>query len=197
MQSKATTVAAYLASLPADRRAALCAVRDVIRANLDRDFEEGMQYGMIGYYLPHAVFPAGYHCDPRQPLPYAMLASQKSHMSVHLMGLYIHGGNDPRAESPDAKWFREAWAKTGKKLDMGAACVRFKKLEDVALDVLGQAIRRVPAKTYIARYTATLAKSKAGTKPGAKSKAPAKARAATRKASAKPMNAPTARRPAK
>lgn len=162
-----------------------------------------MQYGMIGYYVPHSVFPAGYHCDPRQPLPYAALASQKGHMSVYLMGLYIQEGGGPasaeRAESADAKWFREAWTKTGKKLDMGKACVRFKKLEDVALDVLGAAIRRVPAKTYIARYTAALAGTKAGAKPAAKSKAPSKSAAAPRKASAKAKNSvgSVARKPAK
>ncbi len=77
MQSKATTVKQYLAELPADRRAAIEAVRATILKNLDKDFAEGMQYGMIGYYVPHSVFPAGYHCDPRQPLPYAGLASQK------------------------------------------------------------------------------------------------------------------------
>jgi hypothetical protein len=152
MQSKSTTVAAYVASLPADRRAAINAVRDVIRANLDRDFEEGLQYGMIGYYLPHKVFPAGYHCDPRQPLPYAGLASQAGHMSIYLMGLYIHGGGDPRAESPDAKWFRQAWAKTGKKLDMGKSCVRFKKLEDISLEAIGGAIKRVDARKYVDEY---------------------------------------------
>ena len=88
MQSKATTVDQYLASLPEDRRAALSAVRDVIRKNLDGDYEEGMQYGMIGYYVPHAVFPAGYHADPKQPLPFASLASQKNHMAVYLMCVY-------------------------------------------------------------------------------------------------------------
>jgi hypothetical protein len=83
MQSKAATVEQYLASLPEDRRTALGAVRKVILNNLDKDFEEGMQYGMIGYYVPHRVYPAGYHCDPRQPLPFAGLASQKNYMSVY------------------------------------------------------------------------------------------------------------------
>jgi hypothetical protein len=147
MQSKATTVAAYLKSLPPERRAALEAVRKVILANLDSDYDEGMQYGMIGYYVPLSRYPAGYHCAPNTPLPFAGLASQKAHMSVHLMALYSGG-----AENPLAAWFQSAWRKTGKKLDMGAACVRFKKLEDVALDVLGEAIRRMPASEYIRRY---------------------------------------------
>ncbi|MEK6676841.1 MAG: DUF1801 domain-containing protein [Planctomycetota bacterium] len=148
MQSKATTVQQYLSELPADRRAAIQAVRDVILDNLDDDFEEGMQYGSIGYYVPHRVFPAGYHCDPSQPLPFAGLASQKNHMAVYLMSVY--------GENSDENWFRTAWAKTGKKLDMGKCCVRFKKLEDVALDVIGEAIRRVTAKTYIEHYESVL-----------------------------------------
>jgi hypothetical protein len=162
MQSKATTVDAYLAKLPEDRRAAISAVREVILANLDRDYEEGMQYGMIGYYVPHRVFAAGYHCDPKQPLPFAGLASQKNHMSLYLMGVYC-GCDGPGGETNEAKWFREAWAKTGKKLDMGKACLRFKKIENVALEVVGEAIRRVPAKLYLKRYEQALAGTKRGT----------------------------------
>jgi Domain of unknown function (DU1801) len=144
MQSKAASVEQYLSALPADRRAALEAVRKVIRANLDKEYEEGMQYGMISYYVPHRVFPAGYHCDPKQPLMFAALASQKNYMSMYLMCVYGHG--------PSSEWFREAWAKAGKKLDMGKACVRFKRVEDLALDVIGEAIRRVPVKTYLHQY---------------------------------------------
>jgi hypothetical protein len=174
MQSKATTIDQYLASLPEDRRAAISAVRNVILENLDEGYEEGMQYGMIGYYVPHKVFPAGYHCDPKQPLPFASLASQKSHMAVYLMCVY----GQPKQE----KWFREAWAKTGKKLDMGKSCVRFKKLEDVALDVLGQAIRRAPAKAYIEHYESAIRP------PEKKKKAPGAAKStpvATKRSAAK------------
>ena len=141
MQSNATTVEQYLSGLPEDRRHAIEAVREVILKNLDQDYEEGMQYGMIGYYVPHRVYPAGYHCDPKQPLPFAALASQKNYMSLYLMCVY--------GESPLAKWFREEWAKTGKKLDMGKSCVRFKKLDDLALEVIAETIKRVPAKTYV------------------------------------------------
>ncbi|HXH39108.1 MAG TPA: DUF1801 domain-containing protein [Thermoanaerobaculia bacterium] len=145
MQSKATTVPEYLASLPADRRTAIETVRAVILANLDEDYDEGMAYGMIGYHVPHRIFPPGYHVDPKQGLPFAALASQKNYMSVYLMGLYP--GSD------GARWFYEAWAKSGKKkLDMGKSCIRFKKVDDLALDVLGEAIRRMPAKTYIELY---------------------------------------------
>jgi hypothetical protein len=148
MQSKAASVGEYLAAQPADRRATLEAVRQVILENLDKDYEEGMQYGMIGYYVPHRVFPAGYHCDPRQPLLFAALAAQKNYLSLYLMCVYGH--------APLAGWFREAWAKSGKKLDMGKACVRFKKVEDLALDVIAEAIRRVPAASYLEHYQATL-----------------------------------------
>jgi hypothetical protein len=154
MQSKAATVAEYLASLPVDRRAAIEAVRKVILKNVDKDIEEGMQYGMIGYYVPYRVFPAGYHCDPKQPLPYAGLASQKGSMSLYMMSLYVGTGAD------HVKWFTAAWAKTGKKLDMGKSCIRFKKVEDLALDVIAEAFRRIPAKAYIARYEAVLAGTK-------------------------------------
>lgn len=170
MQSKATTVAQYLADLPADRRAALEAVREVILDNLDADYEEGVQYGMIGYYVPHRVFPAGYHCDPRQPLPFAGLASQKNHMSLYMMALYA-GSDDIE------KWFRKAWAATGKKLDMGKSCIRFRKLEDLALDVIGEAVRRVPARAFVARYQAGLQQA-----AERKSAASGKAKAARKKA---------------
>src|SRR3954471_4659686 len=154
MQSKAATVAEYLASLPDDRRKAIETVRAVILANLDKDYEEGMQYGMIGYYVPHRVFPAGYHCDPKQGLPFAALASQKNHMSVYLMGLYC-GCTDGVGDTSLVRWFKDAWAKAGKKLDQGRACTRFKKIDDLALDVLGEAIRRMPAKKYIEVYQKT------------------------------------------
>ena len=178
MQSKASTVRAYLASLPADRRKAIEAVRAVILKNLDKKIEEGMQYGMIGYYVPHSVFPAGYHCDPKQPLPYAGLASQKQHMSVYLMGNYV--------ESDFLDWFLAAWKKTGKKLDMGKCCIRFKKLDDLALDVIGEAVRRLTVKRYVEKYMSVLEASK-NAKPG-------KAARSSTGATTKKKAAPTARK---
>jgi hypothetical protein len=153
MQSKAKSVKEYLAGLPEERRKTIEAVRKVIRKNLGRGYEEGMQYGMIGYYVPHKLYPPGYHCDPKQPLPFACLASQKNHMAVYLMTIY----------GEDETWFRKEWAKTGKKLDMGKSCIRFKKLDDVPLDVIGKAIARVPVKEYIGYYEANV-------KPSAKRK---------------------------
>lgn len=150
VQSSAATVADYLASLPDDRRVAIQAVRDVFKAHLDAGYEEGMQYGMIGYYVPHHIYPAGYHCDRKQPLPFAGLASQKGHMSLYLMGLYMSPGM--------TDWFQSEWIKAGKKLDMGKACVRFKKLDALALDVLGEALRRLPVADYIRIYETNLKK---------------------------------------
>jgi len=156
MQSKAATVAEYLASLPEDRRASVEAVRQVILKNLDADYEEGMQYGMIGYYVPHRVYPAGYHCDPRQPLPFAALGSQKNYLSLYLMSVYCGcGGED--AASRHAHWFREEWAKTGKKMDMGKACIRFRKPEELPLELIGKAVQRVPARKYIEYVEASAA----------------------------------------
>jgi hypothetical protein len=140
--SKATTVEGYLQALPPDRRAAISAVRQAILANLPAGYEECISYGMIGYVVPHSLYPAGYHCNPKLPLPLAILGSQKNHMAIHLCSVY---GN---AEAE--KWFRKAWLASGKKLDMGKACVRFKKLEDVPLDVIGQVFARTPVKKYIA-----------------------------------------------
>jgi hypothetical protein len=179
MQSRAGSVEQYLAELPADRREALEAIREVILQNLDESgFEEGMQYGMIGYFVPHRVFPAGYHCDPRQPLPFASLASQKSHMALYLMCVYGNEENE--------RWFRDAWTRSGKKLDMGKSCIRFKKLSDVPLDVVGEMIRRVPAARYIEHYQGVLA----ATGKGAPKKKKKKATAASSEPQAKKAAAP-------
>jgi len=169
MQSKATTVEQYLSELSEDRRAAIAVVRHVILKNLDKDYEEGMQYGMIGYYVPHSLYPAGYHANPKQPLPFACLASQKDYMSLYLMTAY--------GEKVEDKWFRDEWAKTGKKLDMGKSCIRFRHLEELALNVIGDAIRRAPAKRYIEHYEAIIKppsmKVSKTAKPAATNPAPA------------------------
>jgi hypothetical protein len=177
MKSKATTVTAYLASLPADRRAGIEAVRTVIRRNLDKHYEESMLYGMIGYAVPHRVWPLGYHCDPSKPLMMAALSSQKNKLTVYLMSVY--------SDTKERAWFQKAWAKTGKKLDMGGCCVRFTKVEDAALDVIGEAIRRTPAKAYVERYVQTLASTGRG--PDGKKLKPA---VAAKKTASKPTKKP-------
>jgi hypothetical protein len=163
MNRGATSVADYLAKLPADRRAVIEAVRQVILANLGAGYEEGLQYGMLGYYVPHSVYPAGYHCNPREPLPFAALAAQKNHNALYLMCSY--------GDAAQNAWLRAAWAKTGKKLDMGKACIRFKKLEDVPLEVIGEAIARVPVQKYIAAVEAVV---QSRTKPAAVKKSAGK-----------------------
>lgn len=145
MRSEATTVAAYLASLPPDRRAAIEAVRAVVNRHADPLLEEGMHYGMITWYVPHAVFPPGYHVTPSIPLPYAALASQKQYMSLYLMTAYVEG-------SAGEAWIRRVWPKTIRPLDMGKSCIRFKRLEDLALDVVGEAVRRVSVADHLAWY---------------------------------------------
>jgi len=183
MKSKATTVKAYLGSLPADRRAGIEAVRTVIRRNLDKHYEESMLYGMIGYAVPHRVWPLGYHCDPSKPLMMAALSSQKNKLTVYLMSVY--------SDKKERAWFQKAWAKTGKKLDMGGCCVRFTKVEDAALDVIGEAIRRTPAKAYVERYVQTLASTGRGPDGKKLKPAAAKKKTATTKAASKPTKKPT------
>lgn len=183
MQSKAKTVDAYLSALPEERRSVLAAVRAVILKNLDHQggLEERMQYGMIGYALSHRVYPAGYHCDPKQPVPFAGLASQKNHVALYLFCIYTNPAERERFESE--------WRATGKKLDMGASCVRFKKLEDVPLAVVGKAIKRATAKRFIAAYESGLSQSRAG-----RGTRPAPARAAA-PAATKPKRGTSGSRP--
>jgi len=175
MQSKATTVKQYLAEMPEDRRVIIEAVRKVILKNLDKDIEEGMSYGMICYVIPHSLYPAGYHCDPRQALPYAALASQKQYMSLYLDTSHFTG-------------FREEWAKSGKKLDMGKVCIRFKKLDDLPLDLIGRVVKGVSAQDAIASYDAGRAAHsprKRASKAAAQKKTPTRkkiAKKATKKA---------------
>lgn len=148
----AATVDGYLEELSEDRRVLVSALRDLVNGSLPDGYEEGVLWGMIGWYVPHSRYPAGYHTDQRQPLPLAALASQKQYVSLYLMGTYC-GCEQPGTElTADANWFRETWAATGKKLNMGKSCVRIKRLEDVAADVISEAIRRLPVDLYIAKY---------------------------------------------
>ncbi|MGE5692212.1 MAG: DUF1801 domain-containing protein, partial [Candidatus Zixiibacteriota bacterium] len=127
------------------------AVREVILRNLPKGYEEVMQYGMIGYVVPHRLYPPGYHCDPSQPLTYAALASQKNHMAIYFMTIYGHKETE--------EWFKKAYKASGKKLDMGKSCVRFKKLDDLPLEVIGQVVARTPVEKYI-QYVELLTKNK-------------------------------------
>ena len=141
MQSDETTVAGYLASLPDDRRKAMKAVRAVIRKNLPRGIVETMNWGMISYEVPLSVVPNTYN---GQPLSFAALASQKNYMSVYLMAIY---GSDTLRTS-----FEEEYRATGKRLDMGKSCVRFRTLDDLPVDVIGRAVAAISMEQYVAEY---------------------------------------------
>jgi len=167
----AFTVAQYLAALPADRRAAINAVSKTINENLPEGYEQGMQFGMIGWYVPLSMYPAGYGENPKVPLPLVALGSQKSGMVLHFLCFYGH----PTLST----WFTSEYKKSGKKLDMGKGCVRFKSLEDLALDVVGRTVARVSAEEHMANYQAARAlmgKGKSSAKKGTKKSAVKKAK---------------------
>lgn len=192
MKSKAATVEQYLASLPEDRRAAVSTVRRVILDNLDKGLQECMQYGVIGYCVPHSVWPHGHHTRPELPLMYIGLSSQKNDMVVYMLCLFQN--------EPMRAWFDKAWKAEGKKscLEVSGAgcCLRFKKVEDLSLEVIAESMRRMSVKKYLEDYSAMLAgrgkgpdgkplkKSGGGGGTKAKSAAP-KTKSAKRKPAAK------------
>ncbi len=180
MNRNAATVKEYLDSLPEDRRKALGKVRTAIRKHLPKGYKEGIQYGMIGWFVPHSIYPDGYHCKPTEPLPFAGLASQKNHMSLYLMCMY----NDEK----HLKWFTDAWKKTGRKLDMGKSCIRFKSADDLPLDVIGEAVARIPVDVFIAHYESAIktgGKHRASKKKTSARKKTSKKKAAPRKTARK------------
>ncbi len=145
MQSKATTPVEYVESLPEDRKTAITKLRKVIMKNLPKGFEEVMSYGMIGYVVPHSIYPGGYHCDPKLPLPFMNIASQKNFVAVYHMGMYI----DPSL----LKWFTSEYTKhSSLKLDMGKSCLRFKKPEQIPFDLIGELASKMTVKEWIALY---------------------------------------------
>lgn len=146
--NKPGTVAEYIAGVSEERREFIVALREAVTDNLQDGFEEGIQYGMIGYYVPHSLYPSGYHCDASQPLPYTHIASQKSHVALYSFCVY---GN-ARLEA----WLRKEWAQTGLKLDIGKSCIRFKKLADAPLDLIGRLIAKVSVDEFISDYERTI-----------------------------------------
>jgi uncharacterized protein YdhG (YjbR/CyaY superfamily) len=151
MQSKATTVEEYIKELPKDRQEAISKLRAVIKKNLPKGFSEGMGYGMIGYCVPHSIYPAGYHCNPKQALPFISLASQKNFIALHHMGVY--------ADMKLLKWFTDEYAKAGVgKLDMGKACIRFKKPENIPFKLIGELCSKITVEKWIAEYEKVLKK---------------------------------------
>jgi hypothetical protein len=152
MQSKASTPDDYIESLPEDRKKVITELRKVIKKNLDKGFSEGMGYGMMGYSVPHKLYPAGYHCDPKQPLPFMGLASQKNFVALYHMGIY--------ADKKLHDWFVKEYPKHAKgKLDMGKSCIRFKKMDDVPVKLIGELASKMTAKQWIACYESAFNKS--------------------------------------
>jgi hypothetical protein len=149
MQSKAPTVDEYLAEIPAERQAAMNKLRKIILKNLPKGFKETMGYGMMGYCVPHSIYPAGYHCNPKDPLPFMGLASQKNSINLYHMGIYAN----PKL----LKWFQEAHAKASpKKLDMGKSCIRYKKPEDIPYDLIGELASKITVNEWIDMYESVL-----------------------------------------
>lgn len=151
MQSKATTADQYINDLPQDRTEVMSKLRSIVLKNLPNGFEETMSYGMLGYVVPHSLYPNGYHCDPKLPLPFISLASQKNHIGFYHMGIYS-----------DAKllaWFQEEYPKHASgKLDMGKSCIRFKNMKNIPFELLGELVRKMTVKEWIATYEKALMK---------------------------------------
>ena len=145
MRSEATTPDRYIAQLPSDRKEAMVKLRKEIIKNLPRGFKECMAYGMIGYVVLHSIFPDGYHCDPKLPLGFAGIASQKHFIAVYHMGIYCN----PKL----MKWFTDEYPKhTDARLDMGKSCIRFKKPEKIPYKLLGELMSKMTVKDWITMY---------------------------------------------
>ena len=154
MTSDAKTPEQYIDALPPDRKEAMMLIRSAIIKNLPTGFAEVMSSGMIGYVVPHQKYPAGYHCDPKQPLPYVCLASQKNYIAFYHMGLYVMPAL--------LQWFEKEYPNHAKsKLDMGKSCIRFKKLHDLPVNLIGELISKVSAEEYIQVYEKNLRAAKA------------------------------------
>ena len=145
MRIQADTVDQYIEKLPVERRKSISRIREVLQKNLSSDFKECLSYGMIGYVVPHEVYPDGYHCDPKLPLPFINLASQKNYIALYHMGVY--------AQEDLLKWFQEEYkSRVPYKLDMGKSCIRFKKIDQIPMDLIGELAQKMDAKQWIALY---------------------------------------------
>ena len=145
MQSKATTPEHYLAELPEDRKEAMLKLRNVIKDNLPKGFQEQMSYGMLGYVVPHSIYPNGYHCNPKLPLPFINLASQKNFIALYHMGIY--------ADKNLLDWFVAEYPKHFKtKIDMGKSCLRFKKMDDIPFELIGELVKKMSVQDWISIY---------------------------------------------
>jgi|SRR3970040_167225 len=153
MQSKAQTVEEYLNELPEDRKAVMNKLRATILENIPEGFVETMSYGMIGYVVPHSKYPDGYHCDPKLPLPFINIASQKNFIALYHMGIY--------ANPELLKWFTDEFLKhTDLKLDMGKSCIRFKKPDKIPYDLIAKLVRKTSIEDWINSYETQFKKPK-------------------------------------
>ena len=145
MQSKARTVDEYIEELPDDRKEAIKTLRKVILENLPEGFREEMNYGMIGYVVPHSIYPKGYHCTPELPLPFMNIASQKNFIAVYNMCVY--------GDKQLLDWFKDSYAIQSKtKLDMGKSCIRFKKPDQIPYKLIGELASKVTPAEWIRLY---------------------------------------------
>lgn len=145
MPSTSKTAEDYLKEIPSERLEAFTTLRDTILKNIPKGFEECISYGMIGYVVPHTLYPAGYHCDPKIPLPFVSIASQKNYVALHHMGIY--------ANPELLAWFVAEYPKHCKtKLDMGKGCIRFKKPDDMPFKLIGELLKKVSVKDWISQY---------------------------------------------
>ncbi len=149
MQSTAATADEYIEQLPEDRQSIMSALRNAVRNNLPAGFEEAMQYGMITYVVPHSIYPNGYHCDPKLPLPFLSLASQKNFIALYHMGIYM--------SPPTLDWFVSEYNKRcSAKPDMGKSCIRFKKAAQIPLDLIGELSAKFTPLQWIDLYESKL-----------------------------------------
>ena len=167
MQSKASTPQEYINSLPEERKKPVSELRKQLMKHLPKGFKEVMSYGMIGYVVPRDLFPEGYHCDPKQELPFICLGSQKNYVVLHHMGVY--------GDSNLLKWFTNEYGKQAKtKLDMGKGCIRFKKMDDIPFQLIGELATKMTPEEWVNKYVLArmdYAKQKQDKKPNATKKA--------------------------
>jgi len=151
MTSDAKTTKEYLDTLPAERKESMTRLRDTISKNLPKGFSETMSYGMIGFVVPHSKYPSGYHCDPKLPLPFVSIASQKNFVALYHMGIY--------AMPELLEWFIKEYPKHATtKLDMGKSCIRFKKLEDIPFTLVAELMKKLSPDQWIEVYESQLKK---------------------------------------
>lgn len=146
------SVSEYIAALPADRQVLIKTVMDALVPCVPKGYELGIQYKMIGWFVPHSIFPDGYHCDPKEPLGFMHLASQKNYCSLYLFGCYT--GTEQRAK------IEKAYADAGIKMNMGVCCLRFKKLSEIPLEAVGKIVSEMDMDSFLGSYQAALASTK-------------------------------------